>query len=115
MIVLITALQIQPSARVHNMCDTTQTQCRMCTGLGNHVQRQSLFQNSKIKISQWLLIKSLIYNIISYFLPGPNKNNDNRVSAEITQQLQTEFMDMFNSIGCYDGTFSLQIKPGSKP
>ena len=52
-------------------------------------------------------------NTISYFLPGLDEDNDN--CCEITQQLQKEFKDVFNEIGCFDGTFSLQLKPGSKP
>ena len=30
-------------------------------------------------------------NEIKYFLPGPNQDNDKRVSAEITKQLQKDF------------------------
>ena len=52
---------------------------------------------------------------ISYFLPGPNKGNDKRATVEITQKLQKEFQDVFNGIGCFNGMFSLQLKPGSKP
>ena len=51
---------------------------------------------------------------INYFLPGPNQNNDKRVSAEITLQLQKDFKDVFTRIGCFDGTFSLQVKPDGK-
>ena len=54
-------------------------------------------------------------NTINYFLPGPNQDNDKRLSAEITQQLQRDFKAVFNGVGCFDGTFSLQLKPGSKP
>ena len=48
-------------------------------------------------------------NTINYFLPGPNQDNDKRVSAEITQQLQRDFKDVLNGIGCFDGMFSLQL------
>ena len=34
-------------------------------------------------------------NTIIYFLPGPNQINDKRVGAEITQQLQRDFKDVF--------------------
>ena len=54
-------------------------------------------------------------NIINYYLLGPNQDNDRRVSAEITQQLQRDFKDVFTGIGCFDGTFSLQVKPDGKP
>ena len=36
-------------------------------------------------------------------------------SAEIIQQLHKDFEDVFNDIGCFDGTLSLQLKPDSKP
>ena len=38
-----------------------------------------------------------------------------RVSAEIMQQLQRDFTDLFTGIGCFDETFSLQVKTDSKP
>ena len=47
---------------------------------------------------------------INYFFPGPNQDNDKRVSPEITQQLQRDFKDVFTRVGCFDGTFSLQVK-----
>ena len=71
----------------------------------------TVFQNLTIKISQWLLIK----NIINYFFPGPSEVNEKRVSTEITEQLQRDFKDVFTVIGCFDGKFSLQIKPDCKP
>ena len=33
---------------------------------------------------------------------------------ELTKQLQKEFEDEFTDIGCFDGTFSFQVKPDSK-
>ena len=52
---------------------------------------------------------------INYFLPGPNQDNDKKVSIEITQQLQRDFKCAFTRIWCFDGIFSLQVKPNSKP
>ena len=40
---------------------------------------------------------------------------DKRKSTELTQQLHKEFDNVFNGIGCFDGTFSLQLKPDSRP
>ena len=54
-------------------------------------------------------------NGIEYFLPGPNKENNKRASASITKQIQKEFEEVFTGISCFDGTFSLQVKPDSKP
>ena len=53
------------------------------------------------------------HNTISYFLPGPNQENDKQVSLEITQQIQKEFKEVFNGMSCFNGMFSLQLKPGS--
>ena len=34
---------------------------------------------------------------------------------EITHQIQWDIKDEFTGIGCFDGMFSLQVKPDSKP
>ena len=52
---------------------------------------------------------------IYYSLAGCNQDNENRGSAEITQQLKWDFKGVFNGVGCFDGIFSLQVKPDSKP
>ena len=44
---------------------------------------------------------------INYFLPDPDHDNDKRVNADIKQQLQRDFKDVFIGIGCFDGTFLL--------
>ena len=51
---------------------------------------------------------------IYYFLPGPNWDNDKTAGTEIIQQLWREFKDVFNGIGCFHETFSLQVKPDNK-
>ena len=33
----------------------------------------------------------------------------------MTQKIHDKFGDVFNSIGCFKGTFSLQLKPDSRP
>ena len=45
-------------------------------------------------------------NDIEYFLPS--------IVTEVTKHLLKEFEDVFTGIGCFDGTFSLQVKQGSK-
>ena len=55
------------------------------------------------------MVTDIDNNNTKYILPGTNSNNDKMVSAEITKQLQKEFKDVFNDIGCFNGTFSLQI------
>ena len=54
-------------------------------------------------------------NKIHYILLGPSQHNNNRVSAEIMQQLQRDFKDVFTRIGCFDATFSLQVQTDRKP
>ena len=51
---------------------------------------------------------------VEYFLLGPSQKSDRRASTEITKQLQRDFEDIFNGIGCFDGMFTLQLKPDSK-
>ena len=50
-----------------------------------------------------------------YFLLCPKYETDKRKSAELTQQIHKEFDNVFNGIGCFEGTFSLQLKPDSRP
>ena len=35
--------------------------------------------------------------------------------VELTQQINKEFNDVFNGIGCFEGTFSFQLKLDSRP
>ena len=61
------------------------------------------------------MVNKKLSNTVGYFLPGPYCDGDKEKSAEITQQLQRDFEDVFNRTGCFDGIFSLQLKPDSKP
>ena len=36
------------------------------------------------------------------------------MECQTTQQIHKDFEDVFNDTGCFDGTFSLQLKPDSK-
>ena len=54
-------------------------------------------------------------NKINYLLPGPSQDNYKGASAEIIQQLQRDYKDVFTGISCFDGIFSLQVRPDSKP
>ena len=51
----------------------------------------------------------------NYFLSSPNVEADKRKSIKVTQKVHNVFDNVFNSIGCFEGTFSLQLKPDSKP
>ena len=52
---------------------------------------------------------------INYFHSLNNVDADKRSSIAMTQKRQTRFGNVFNGIGCFEGTFSLQLKPDSKP
>ena len=53
--------------------------------------------------------------LTNYFLSSPNMEVDKRKSVELTQKIHTVFDNVFNGIGCFEGTFLLQLKPDSKP
>ena len=52
---------------------------------------------------------------INYFVSSTNIDADKRKSISMTQKIHDTFGDIFNCIGCFKGTFSLQLKPGSRP
>ena len=52
---------------------------------------------------------------INYFYSSNNVDADKRSSITMTQSIHTRFGNVFNDIGCFEGTFSLQLKPGSNP
>ena len=52
---------------------------------------------------------------INYFCSLNNEDADKRSSSTMTQSIHMRFGDIFNGIGCFEGTFSLQLKPDSKP
>ena len=54
-------------------------------------------------------------NPINYFTSSCNIDADKRKSIEMTQIIHDKFGDVFNGIGCFKGTFSLQLKPDSRP
>ena len=54
-------------------------------------------------------------NSVNYFLSSSNIMADKRQSSEMTQKIHDRFGNVFNGIGCFEGTFSLQLKPNSKP
>ena len=52
---------------------------------------------------------------INYFYSSNNVDADKRSSSTMMQSIHMRFGDIFNGIGCFKGTFSLQLKPDSKP
>ena len=52
---------------------------------------------------------------INYFHSSNNVDADKRSSITMMQRIHTRFGKVFNGIGYFEGTFSLQLKPDSKP
>ena len=50
----------------------------------------------------------------NYFFLSSNADADERKSSDLMQKIHNTFGDVFNGIGCFKGTFSLQLKPDSK-
>ena len=53
--------------------------------------------------------------LINYFYSSSNTGADKIKSINMTKRVHEEFSSMFNGIGCFACTFSLQLKPDSKP
>ena len=47
------------------------------------------------------------------FHSSDTKEADKRVGETNTNRIKNEFNDLFSSIGCFEGTFSLQVKEDS--
>ena len=52
---------------------------------------------------------------INYFYSLNNVDAHKRSSSAMMQSIHTRSGDIFNGIGCFEGTFSLQLKPDSNP
>ena len=52
---------------------------------------------------------------INYFYLSKDIDADKRKSSAMMEKIHKTFGNIFNSIGCFEGTFSLQLKPDSKP
>ena len=70
---------------------------------------------SKSNSSMKPMVKSRLFDTKEYFLSGLSYDSDKKRSSETIQQLHKELDNVFNGIGCFDGPFSLQLKPDSKP
>ena len=92
--------QVQETHRAEK-CYTNKTSLSKLTEVTNNKTMQT--------------VKAEANNSTRYFIAGPNSDSDKGRSAESTQQIYKDFDDVFNGIGCFEGTFSLQLKPDSKP
>ena len=71
----------------------------------------SKWRDNKIKAT----VNTKSHKTTEYFLSGPNYESDKKKSAESTWQIHKDFDDVFHSIGCFEGTFFLQLKPDRAP
>ena len=53
--------------------------------------------------------------LINYFYSSNNTDTDKNKSAAMTQRIHEMYGEVFNGIGCFKGTFSLQLKLDSMP
>ena len=53
--------------------------------------------------------------LIHYFYLSQDTSCNKKDSAIMTKKVHDEFHDVFNGIVCFEGTFSLQLKPDSNP
>ena len=75
---------------------------RRCTNINKSNCYTNMGNNSNLNNSN-AFIPIVNSNEIKYFLPGPNK------------MTTKSFLRCFSGTGCFDGTFSLQVNPDSKP
>ena len=53
--------------------------------------------------------------MLDYFNSSDNKETDKRANEVITTRIHNEFNELFSSIGCFEGMFSLQVAECSFP
>ena len=51
-----------------------------------------------------------VNTLTNYFLSLSNVEADKRKSIELMQRVHNVFGNVFNGVGCFEGTFSLQLK-----
>ena len=56
-----------------------------------------------------------VNSLTNYFFSSPNVEAEKRKSIELMQRIHKVFGNVFSGIGCFEGSFSLQLKPDSKP
>ena len=90
-----------------NIGQEMQTVSKGCTNMavGGHTTQNANSQNSQTTTNK----------SINYFFSLSNVDADKRKSSAMMQKIHDTFGNVFNKIGCFEGTFSLQLKPESKP
>ena len=103
----IDSVQVEVAECKTNIGQETQTVSKGCTDMaaGDHTTQNANGQNSQTTTNK----------SINYFFSLDNADADKRKSSVKMQKIHDTFGNVFNGIGCFEGTFSLQLKPDSKP
>ena len=90
-----------------NITQEMHTVSKGCTNMatGGHTKQNANGQNGQTTTDK----------SINYFFSLDNVDADKRKSSAMMQKIHDTFGNIFNGIGCFKGTFSLQLKPDSKP
>ena len=110
--------------RIVNILDAGSEQCcanrgpeRSCTKTDSNTScytnsgsNSNLTINQMMFSSRWLTIMKL-----NISFQAQAKRLTKKLALKYQKQVQKEFEDVFNGIGCFGGTFSLQVKLDSKP
>ena len=103
----IDSIQAERSECKANNKQEAQTDTASCTNM-----RRSAINKQDTNIQRQ---QDTPINTINYFTSSTNTDPDKRKSSEMMQIIHNKFGDVFNGFGCFKGTFSLQLKPDSRP
>ena len=103
----IDSIQVDIMSSKTNIGQKTQTIAEGCT---NRNTAGVIKQDANSQNGQNQSNKS-----INHFYSSENTEADGRKSDIMTQKIHNTFGNVFNGIGYFEGTFSLQLKPNSKP
>ena len=103
----IDSIQAEVAECKTNIKQEMLTVSKGCTNMDTGVNTQ---QNANSQNDQNNSNKS-----INYFFLSTNVNADQGKCIAMMQKIHDTFGDIFNGIACFEGTFSLQLKPNSKP
>ena len=103
----IDSIQAEVAECKTNTKQEMHTVLKGCTNMdtGVNTQQDTNGQNNQNNINK----------LINYFFSSTNTDADKRKSSAMMQNIHNAFGNIFNGIGCFEGTFSLQLKPDSEP
>ena len=113
----IDSIQMLAAECKTNKEQETHTGIEACTNTNTTKEENSKNNNASIDIKQDTNSHNHPGNkhiSINYFHPSNNVDADKRSSLTMMQIIHTRFVNVFNGIGGFEGTFSFQLKPDSK-